>query len=170
MAVAAVGLTLVFGILSLINFAHGDFLTLGAFIAVAGTGLGLPLIIAAIPAILFGAAFAGGLEKVLWGPLRKRGASTVNLLIVSIGLALVLRYSIFWIFGAGVQRYGPVSQRIDLGLFALTPQDIIIIVGSAAALFSVALLLQKTRIGKAMRSALGQPRFWLRPAASTWLV
>ena len=151
-AVAAVGLTLVFGILSLINFAHGDFLTLGAFIAVAGTGLGLPLIIAAIPAILFGAAFAGGLEKVLWGPLRERGASTVNLLIVSIGLALVLRYTIFWIFGADVRRYGPVSQRIDFGLFALTPQDIIIVVGSAAALFGVALLLQKTRIGKAMRA------------------
>ena len=151
-AVAAVGLTLVFGILSLINFAHGDFLTLGAFIAVAGTGLGLPLVVAAVPAILFGAAFAGGLEKVLWGPLRERGASTVNLLIVSIGLALVLRYTIFWIFGADVRRYGPVNQRIDFGLFALTPQDIIIIIGSAAALFGVALLLQKTRIGKAMRA------------------
>ncbi|MDQ4107162.1 MAG: branched-chain amino acid ABC transporter permease, partial [Actinomycetota bacterium] len=51
-AVAAVGLTLVFGILRLINFAHGDFLTLGAFVAVVGTGAGLPLYVAAIPAIL----------------------------------------------------------------------------------------------------------------------
>ncbi len=151
-AVAAVGLTLVFGILRLINFAHGDFLTLGAFVAVVGTGAGLPLYVAAIPAILVGAGVAGGLEKVLWGPLRRRGASTVNLLIVSIGLALVLRYTLFWIFGSGVYRYGPVSRRIDFGLFALTPQDIIIVVGSAAALFGVALMLQKTRIGKAMRA------------------
>ncbi|MDQ4106672.1 MAG: branched-chain amino acid ABC transporter permease [Actinomycetota bacterium] len=151
-AVAAVGLTHVFGILRLINFAHGDFLTLGAFVAVVGTGAGLPLYVAAIPAILVGAGVAGGLEKVLWGPLRRRGASTVNLLIVSIGLALVLRYTLFWIFGSGVYRYGPVSRRIDFGLFALTPQDIIIVVGSAAALFGVALMLQKTRIGKAMRA------------------
>lgn len=151
-AVAAVGLTLVFGILRLINFAHGDFLTLGAFIAVVGTGAGLPLYVAAIPAIAFGAAFAGGLEKVLWGPMRRRGASTVNLLIISIGLALVLRYTIFWIFGEGVRRYGPVTQRIDFGPFSLTPQDVVIIIGSAAALVGVALMLQKTRIGKAMRA------------------
>ncbi len=151
-AVAAVGLTLVFGILRLINFAHGDFLTLGAFAAVVGTGAGLPLYVAAIPAILVGAGVMGGLEKVLWGPMRRRGASTVNLLIISIGLALVLRYTLFWIFGSGVYRYGPISQRIDFGLFALTPQDVIIVVGSAAALFGVALMLQKTRIGKAMRA------------------
>lgn len=151
-AVSAVGLTLVFGILRLINFAHGDFLTLGAFIAVIGTGAGLPLYVAAIPAILVGAGVAGGLEKVLWGPMRERGASTVNLLIVSIGLALVLRYTLFWIFGEGVYRYGSISQRIDFGLFALTPQDVAIVVGSAAALVGVALMLQKTRIGKAMRA------------------
>lgn len=151
-AVAGVGLTLVFGILRLINFAHGDYLTLGAFAAVVGTGAGLPLYIAAIPAILFVAAFAVGLEKVMWGPLRDRGASTVNLLILSIGLALVIRYVIFWVFGEGTRRYGPVSTRMDFGLFRLTPEDVTIIVGSLAALVGVGLLLQMTRIGTAMRA------------------
>lgn len=151
-AVSAVGLTLVFGILRLINFAHGDFLTLGAFVAVVGTGAGLPLYVAAIPALLVGAGVAGGLEKVLWGPMRRRGASTVHLLIISIGLALVLRYILFWIFGSGVYRYGPVSRRIDFGLFSLTPQDVVIIVGSAIVLVGIGLMLQKTRIGKAMRA------------------
>lgn len=151
-AVAAVGLTLVFGILRLINFAHGDYLTLGAFLALVGTGAGLPLWVALFPAVLGGMAFAGGLEKVLWGPLRDRGASTVNLLILSIGLALVLRYIIFWVFGEGIYRYGPVSQRIDLGPFSLTPQDITIVVGSAVALLGVGIMLQKTRIGTAMRA------------------
>ena len=151
-AVSAVGLTLVFGVLRLINFAHGDFLTLGAFVAVLGTGAGLPLYVAAVPAIASGALVAGGLEKTLWGPMRRRGASTVNLLIISIGLALVLRYTLFWIFGEGVYRFGPVSRRIDFGFFALTPQDIAIVVGSAAALVGVGLMLQKTRVGKAMRA------------------
>ncbi len=151
-AVSAVGLTLVFGILRLINFAHGDFLTLGAFAAVMGTGAGLPLYLAAVPAILVGVGVAGGLEKVLWRPMRRRGASTVNLLIVSIGLALVLRYALFWIFGSGIYRYGPVSRRIDFGPFALTPQDVVIVAGSAVALVGVGLMLQKTRIGKAMRA------------------
>lgn len=151
-AVAGVGLTLVFGILRLINFAHGDYLTLGAFAAVVGTGAGLPLYVAAVPAILFVAAFAVGLEKVMWGPLRDRGASTVNLLILSIGLALVMRYVIFWVFGEETRRYGPVSPRIDFGLFRLTPEDVTIIVGSLAALIGVGLLLQMTRIGTAMRA------------------
>lgn len=151
-AVAGVGLTLVFGILRLINFAHGDYLTLGAFAAVVGTGAGLPLYVAAIPAVVFVAAFSVGLEKAMWGPLRDRGASTVNLLILSIGLALVMRYTIFWVFGEGTRRYGPVSPRIDFGLFSLTPQDVTIIAGSAAALFGVGLLLQMTRIGTAMRA------------------
>lgn len=151
-AVAGVGLTLVFGILRLINFAHGDYLTLGAFAAVVGTGAGLPLYVAAIPAIVFVAAFSVGLEKVMWGPLRDRGASTVNLLILSIGLALVIRYVIFWVFGEGTRRYGPVSSRIDFGLFRLTPEDVTIVVGSAAALVGVGLLLTMTRIGTAMRA------------------
>jgi len=151
-AVAGVGLTLVFGILRLINFAHGDYLTLGAFVAVVGTGTGLPLWVAAVPAVAFGALFAGGLEKVLWGPMRNRGASTINLLILSIGLALVLRYSIFWVFGEGIYRYRPASQRLDLGLFRLTPEDLVIVAGSAVALLGTGLLLQRTRIGTAMRA------------------
>lgn len=152
-AVAAVGLSLVFGVLGLINVAHGDFLTLGAFTALVFVGLGLPLYVAAVPAILVGAAAMGGLEKVLWKPMRDRGTSNVNLLIISIGLALVLRHVIFWIFGSRVQRFGPVSERIDVfGLFAITPQDIIIVVGSAIALVGTGLMLQKTRIGTAMRA------------------
>ncbi len=152
-AVAAVGLSLVFGVLGLINVAHGDFLTLGAFTALVFVGLGLPLYVAAVPAILVGAAAMGGLEKVLWKPMRDRGTSNVNLLIISIGLALVLRHVIFWIFGARVQRFGTVSERIDFfGLFALTPQDIIIVIGSAIALVGTGLMLQKTRIGTAMRA------------------
>lgn len=151
-AVAAVGLSLVFGVLGLINVAHGDFLTLGAFTALVFVGLGLPLYVAAVPAILVGALAMGGLEKVLWKPMRDRGTSNVNLLIISIGLALVLRHVIFWVFGARVQRFGTVSERIDFGLFALTPQDIIIVVGSAIALIGTGLMLQKTRIGTAMRA------------------
>jgi neutral amino acid transport system permease protein len=151
-AVSAVGLSLVFGVLKLINFAHGDFLTLGAFLALTGVGLGLPLYLAAIPAIIGGALAMGVLEKVLWKPMRERGASTVNLLIISIGLALVLRHVIFWVFGERTRSYMPPSPRIDLGLFALTPQDIIIIFGSAIALVGTGLMLQKTRIGTAMRA------------------
>lgn len=151
-AVAAVGLSLVFGVLGLINVAHGDFLTLGAYTALVFVGLGLPLYVAAVPAILVGAAAMGGLEKVLWKPMRDRGTSNVNLLIISIGLALILRHVIFWIFGARVDRYGPVSERIDFGLFALTPQDVIIVIGSAIALVGTGLMLQKTRIGTAMRA------------------
>jgi neutral amino acid transport system permease protein len=151
-AVSAVGLSLIFGVLKLINVAHGDFLTVGAYLALVGVWAGLPLYVAAVPAILAVAGTMGLLEKVLWKPMRDRGTSNVNLLIVSIGLALVVRHVVFWVFGERVQRYGPVSERIDFGLFALTPQDIIIVVGSAIALVGTGLMLQKTRIGTAMRA------------------
>lgn len=151
-AVAAVGLSLVFGVLGLINVSHGDFLTLGAYTALIFVGLGVPLYVAAVPAMLIGVTAMGGLEKILWKPMRDRGTSNINLLIISIGLALVLRHVIFWVFGAQTQRFGQVSERIDFGLFALTPEDVFIVFASAVALIGVGLMLQKTRIGTAMRA------------------
>ena len=88
-ALGAVGLTLVYGILKLVNFAHGDFLTFGAYMAyLVNVTWGLPLVVAIFWAMLMTAVLGVVLEKVMWGPMRARGAGMLQLLLMSIGLAL----------------------------------------------------------------------------------
>src|SRR6187397_1128281 len=71
-ALGAVGLTLIFGVLRLVNFAQGEFLTFGAYVMVAANALGLPLVVSAAFGILVTAALALSLEVVLWRPVRRK--------------------------------------------------------------------------------------------------
>src|SRR5262245_47402574 len=93
-ALGAVGLTLVFGILRLVNFAHGDFLTTGAYVTLGVAAAGLPFWTAAIAGIIAMAAIALLLDRIVWSPLRQAGTSTLQSFLVAIGLALVLRYTV----------------------------------------------------------------------------
>src|SRR5918998_1467870 len=98
-ALGAVGLTLVYGILKLVNFAHGDFLTFGVYMAyLVSVTWDLPLVVAIFWAMLTTALLGILLEKVMWGPMRERGAGLLQFVLMSIGLALVIRYVIqyFW--------------------------------------------------------------------------
>ena len=99
-ALAAVGLTLTYGILRLANFAHGDILTLGEYLAfLANTTLNLDIWLS----IAFGCAISIVLvlicEKILWQPLRAKRATSTTMMIVSIGLALVIRNAIVLVWG-----------------------------------------------------------------------
>jgi neutral amino acid transport system permease protein len=91
-SIAAVGLTLVYGILGIVNFAHGDFLAFGAFMAFwVNVGVGMNIALAALFAIAVTAALGLSLEYTLWRPVRTKGAGLISLFIISIGVALVLR-------------------------------------------------------------------------------
>src|SRR5918996_4729346 len=85
-ALGAVGLTLVYGILKLVNFAHGDFLTFGAYMAyLVNVTWELPLIFGIAFAILMTAILGIVLERLLWGPMRTKRAGLLQLLLMSIG-------------------------------------------------------------------------------------
>src|SRR2546425_6246327 len=87
-AIAAVGVSLVYGILRLVNFAYGDVMTFGAFMGVLfNVRLGLPMVAATLLAMATTAALSVALEGVLWRPLRRRGARFMGLFLASIGLA-----------------------------------------------------------------------------------
>src|SRR5687767_13118750 len=91
-ALGAVGLTLVYGILKLVNFAHGDFLTFGAYMAyLVNVTWGMPLVLGVFFAMATTALLGIFFEKVMWGPMRARGAGLLQLLLMSIGLAFLLR-------------------------------------------------------------------------------
>ncbi|MGH3505523.1 MAG: branched-chain amino acid ABC transporter permease [Nocardioidaceae bacterium] len=155
-AITAVGLSLVFGTTSLINFAHGELVTLGAMAAFFFNvnPLQLPLVIAALLAVLVGGAAGAAIEGGLWRPMRRRGAGRIQMFIISIGLSLLLRHVLLVLFGSRRKQYGQytLQQTMDWGPFSITPRDLIITVLSIVVLLVVALLLQRTRIGKATRA------------------
>jgi neutral amino acid transport system permease protein len=153
-ALGAVGLTLVYGILKLVNFAHGEFLTFGAYVAfVVNVQAGLPLVVAALGAIALTAALGLALEKVMWAPMRARGAGLLQLLIMSIGLAFLVRYGLQFFFGTDIFYYEfDRSATVDfLGLSLGLAQFASIVVG-LIVLVAIGLLLKFTLLGKQMRA------------------
>jgi neutral amino acid transport system permease protein len=153
LALAAIGLTLTYGILRLSNFAHGDFLTLGAYLTwlanVNGVNIWLAMVLGAIGTVI--AMLIS--EFLLWKPMRDRRATSTTLIIISIGLALFLRSGILLIWGASNQSYDlPVVQALDVGGVRIAYYRIVVIVLAIMTIVALHFLLQKTKIGKAMRA------------------
>jgi neutral amino acid transport system permease protein len=153
-ALGAVGLTLVYGTLKLVNFAHGDLLTLGAYVAfVANVSLGLPLLVAVLCSVAGVAAFGVATERVMWRPMRAKGAGLLQLLIMALGLAFVIRYTI-QLFAGTQPRSLEVDVTSSTSLVGLTigqTQLIVVIVGFAV-LLAVGATLRFTSLGRQMRA------------------
>jgi neutral amino acid transport system permease protein len=155
-AMAAIGLSLIFGTSGLINFAHGELVTFGAVAAwfLNAQGPQLHLVTAALLAMVLAGALGAGLEKGLWQPLRARQLGLFQLLVISIGLSLLLRHGIQLFFGGGRRRYTDfvIQDRLAFGPISITERDIWIMVISVVVLVAVGVGLQRTRMGKAMRA------------------
>ncbi len=152
-ALAAVGLTLTYGILRLSNFAHGDFMTLGAYMTLLanawGVNIWLAMVLGAIVTVL-GVLLS---EKLIWSPMRRKRASSTTLIIISIGLALFIRNGIILIWGANNQRYNlPVAEAMSILGVQIPFNDLIVIGLAILTIVALHYLLQNTRIGKAMRA------------------
>lgn len=155
-AMSAVGLSLIYGTTGLVNFAHGELVTLGALLAwLFNVTFGLHLFLAAPLAVIV-AFFAGGaIDRGFWRPLRNRGTSLIAMLVVSIGVSLMIRYVYLYQFGGRTRPYAQYSiQTNTQELFGVTfvPKDVWIIGVSILLLVLVALALEKTRLGKATRA------------------
>ena len=153
-ALAAIGLSMMYGILNFANFAHGDFLALGAYLSfVFSVLLGLPFVLAGVIAVVITALLAVVCDIVIWKPMRTKGADRVALIIISIGLALFLRNLIIFLLGPDIKRYAlPVKRGIELGSVVITQKQIAVILLAIICMFFVHYLLKKTTIGKAMRA------------------
>ena len=156
LALAAVGLTFIYGILRLINFAQGDFLTFAAYMALLLPHLvaGAPLVLSILFAIAATAALAVLLELGLWRPLRGRGAGSLELILSTIGLAFVIRYTIQLFAGADLRQL-PVDVTSSYALphgVTIGRTIAITTVASYLVLVLVGLVLRYTRWGKQMRA------------------
>jgi neutral amino acid transport system permease protein len=159
-ALAALGLNLIFGTTKLTNFSHGELITFGAIATyVANRGFGLPVIAAGGAAVVASALFGWAQDRGLWKPLRRRGVGIIAMMIVSIGFGLLLRSIFQYTFGGSTRSLSQyVSQgRDDYGPFALAPKEIGIIVVALVVITVVCIAMAKTRLGKAMRAVADNP-------------
>lgn len=172
LAMAAIGLSLIFGTTGLVNFAHGEMIVWGMlwaylfnFFGLAGFlgfmegwpppfGEGVNLIFAAILAVALGLALGWAMDKFIFAPLRARGVSLISAMIVTLGLSIFLRYVYLFIFGGVPRFYADYTAQsgIDIGPIQITPKDLVTAGISVAVLVGVGVFLQKTRMGKAMRA------------------
>jgi len=159
-ALAALGLSLIFGTTGLTNFAHGELITFGGIMTyVFNRGFGMPVILAGVCAVIAGAVFGYAQDKILWGPLRRRGTGLIAMMIVSIGFALLLRSIFQYTFGGSTQTLSQyVAQgRNDYGPISLSPKEIAIFVIAIIALLVACIAMMRTRLGKSMRAVSDNP-------------
>ena len=158
LALASVGLSLIFGVTGLVNFAHGELVTFGAliafFLSASAGGPEMPLVAAAVLALIAAGGLGYALETGLFRRLRRRRSGNVALIVVSIGLGLFLRHVFLIIFGERPRPYTEftIQRNFDVGPISLPPKDFVIIGLALALLVAVGLLLQGTRFGTAMRA------------------
>ncbi|CAB4623382.1 MAG: branched-chain amino acid ABC transporter permease [Actinobacteria bacterium] len=153
LAIAAIGISLIFGTTGLSNFAHGEMVTFGAlttwlFYAV----LDLPLILSAVITIALSAAFGWLQDAGLWKPLRGRRLGLNQMMIVSIGLGIFLRYILLIVFDGETKVISGEFQAVEFGPIITTVNSIGSMAISVVTLGAVALFLTRTRIGKATRA------------------
>lgn len=152
-ALAAVGLSLQVSVTNFINFAYGDFMTFGAYIAYAANAAGLNF----FPAVVVGAAGTGALgiasNHFIFRPLVRRGSRTLTLLICTVGLSFVVQNVIVVIWGSNAQRYNvSIGNALHIGPFLWTPGDLILIAVAFSLLALLHVFLQYTRFGTALRA------------------
>ncbi|MCZ2849113.1 branched-chain amino acid ABC transporter permease [Modestobacter sp. VKM Ac-2978] len=152
--ITAIGLSLIFGTTGLINFAHGELVTLGAVIAFGLNAIGLHVVLATLVAMPLVAALAGATELVLWRPMRRRRVTQVSMFIATIGLALLLRQVVLVVFGGNPRSYGDyeLQQVWEWGPVSITPRDASILGIALLVLLLVGLGLTRSRLGTAVRS------------------
>ena len=152
-ALIALGYTMVYGIIKLINFAHGDIYMLGAYCAFLITtycGLGF------IPALLISMVFCGVvgvlIERIAYKPLRH--ATRITALITAIGVSYVLEYATQYIMGSEVRTYPKLltSASFHLGPVTITMQQVYIFVITVILMVVLQFIVQKTKMGRAMRA------------------
>lgn len=151
-AIGALGASLVWGVLRIGNFAHGDYLALGAFTAFLFNGmLGLPLLVAAVLAIAVAALFAVIADRLVLWPMRGKGL--LSIFILTVGLGFALRNTLFLTFGSSARSF-TIDQSVVyvVGPLRMSPGQAITVVVTTLAIGFTGWLLAATDIGRSMRA------------------
>lgn len=152
-ALLGIGLTLIFGLMNVVNFAHGEFYTLGAYATFAALALtGVNFVVAVLAAILLGVAVGAVAERVLLRPLR--GESIDTTMLVMIGLWIILQNTELLVWG-GVAKPIPhpfPTEPIGIGPVSVAPIRVFVLTAVVVLIVGSHLLIHRTRLGTAMRA------------------
>lgn len=154
-AMCSVGLSLVFGTTGLTNFAHGEMVTFGGLMAFyLNVILEIPILISGPVVILMGGLFGLFFNWGIFARLTKRGVTLLSQLVVTVGLSLMLRNIYLFQFGGRTKQLSSYSKQVNLeiGPIGITPRDLTTAILGVIILVSVALFLQRSRLGKAIRA------------------
>ena len=166
-ALIALGYTMVYGVIGLINFAHGEVFMVGAYLALTALGIGAFLFPGApfwvtlgcvLVFSMLGASILGALiEKIAYKPLRRSPKLTA--LITSIGVSFFLQNAVMLIYGAKEQSVPEIIPTAHLrpGVLSISPVQMIIFTVSVGLLFFLSWFVRHTRTGKAMRAVAENP-------------
>jgi len=157
-ALIALGYTMVYGIVKLINFAHGDILMIGAYLTFIAVSNGMPLIIAILLSIVFCAILGVVIDFFAYRPIRN--APKISALITAIGMSFLLESVALIIFGATPkvidQKYIPGflsdNKKLNLGVVQISMLTIFVIVVTIICMVALNLFIKKTKLGKATRA------------------
>jgi neutral amino acid transport system permease protein len=168
-AIMSVGLSLIYATTGLSNFAHAETVTMGAVVtwtvdtklSIFDATTGFQAFLQLGFATLFGVAatmlFSAFLETQVWRPMRRRRIGLTSMMIVSIGIAIFVRFFIQFRFGAQPKSYPEFSSQRNLSWLPVTPRDLVAAMVSLACLGGVAYMLMRTRTGKAIRAVSDNP-------------
>ena len=168
LAMASLGLSMIFGTTGLTNFAHGELVTFGALVAfgvdqlpgeIRIGGANVTILVAIVVATIASGIFGWVNDRALWRPLRHRGTGLVAMMVVSIGLSIFLRNIYQYIVGGSTHQYSQYSspRPYTWGPILVTPKDIAIVLFSTVVLVAVVVALQRTKLGKATRAVADNP-------------
>jgi branched-subunit amino acid ABC-type transport system permease component len=174
-----VGISLLYSVLRLVNFAAGDFLTLGAFITYfLSVTMELNFFLSIVVSMIAGMAISWFLELVLWRNLRRNKAGTLALFLVATGVALMLRPIIQFVFGTETRKFNIDILKTYEFLGARIPQtQLLVLIFASVSILTIALFIAKARIGKDMRAYANNPGLASvsginvdRVVLATWLI
>lgn len=152
-ALFAVGLTMVYGVFRFINFAHGELIAWGAYLALLFTSapFDLPIYFAALPALIITALIGLAQDRFVFKPLRH--GNRITLLIASIGLSYFLRNAIRLIWGSDLQTYGLMPARgMEFAGLSITSPQLMMVAAAVLFLATLYVILTKTMLGKSLRA------------------
>ena len=154
-ALFAIGYTLIFGVLDILNLAHAAIFMLAAFVALSLVGAGFPLVLAFALALLFAGLLGVLLDRVAFAPLRRRNAGTLVPLISSIGAAIIMQGVARGIWGPDEHRFPPSAlstSQIHLGGVTVGALDLLILAIALAMMGVLSYVLRSTPLGRAIRA------------------
>jgi len=154
-ALFAIGYTLIFGVLDILNLAHAAIFMAAAFAALGLAGAGVPLGLAILAAIVFAGLLGILLDRVAFAPLRRRNAGTLVPLISSIGAAIVIQGVVRGIFGPDERRFPEVpfaATQFHVGSLTIGALDLVILASALALMLLLSFVMRATPLGRDIRA------------------